>query len=498
MRYRTKLTLLLVMLVVTTSSVLVGLSYWLTRDILVGEIQSKVLSIAATAAVAVDGDLHQQIKTPEDQHSEAYQKLEAQLRRVRNVNRRQDTFIRYIYTMAPQPVSKQYPQGAMFVVDAQEPGPPGNNLKSAVGDPIKYIGEDEDVNALDITQNQIDELFEDMFGEWLSANAPIKDATGRPVAALGVDMAAHDVLAKTQALLRGGLLAMSMALLMALGISLFLSRFVTRSLDQLSRTISRIGDGDLDARVHLQTKDEFGQLGEAVNQMAAALRDRELLMGMLARYLSYQVAEKIIRSGKMPELKGERRKVTVLFLDIRNFTQMADNMDPEAVVELLNQFFERMIDVIFKHKGTLDKFTGDGLMAFFGAPLDDNEQEYHAVCAALHMQQQLKELSRDWQSQGRHAVRIGMGINTGIAVVGNIGSTQRMDYTAIGDTVNLAARLEAATKEHNLDVLISEDTHRGLNHRLKSTHVGEIRVRGYAQPVSAYSVQGFCEPNGEA
>lgn len=493
MRYRTKLTLLLVTLVVATSGVLVGLSYWLTRDILVGEIQSKVLSIAATAAVAVDGDLHQQVNHPEDQDTQAYKTLESQLRVIRNVNRREDTFIRYIYTMAPRPVSPQYPQGAAFIIDAQEATSDGADEKSDVGEPIEYLGDSQKVNTLDIQNNQIDDMFEDKYGTWLSANAPIRNSAGQPVAALGVDLAAHDVLAKTHALLRGGLIAMSVAVILALGVSLFLSRFVTRSLDQLSRTVHQIGDGDLDARVHLQTNDEFGQLGQAVNQMAAALRDRELLKGMLARYLSYQVAEKVIRSGKMPELKGERRKVTVLFLDIRDFTQMADNMPPESVVDLLNQFFERMIEVIFEHKGTLDKFTGDGLMAFFGAPFDDDDQEYNAVCAAMHMQKQLKELGQRWQSQGRHVVRIGMGINTGIAIVGNIGSTQRMDYTAIGDTVNLAARLEAATKEHDLDVLISQETHQGLNSRLHSTHVGDINVRGYAQPVSVYSVDGACE-----
>ena len=488
MRYRTKLTLLLFLLAAITNGALVMLSYFLTRDILVEEIQSKVQSIAATAACTVDGDLHSQIQTVEDQNSDSYRQIETQLRQFRDANRRNDVYIRYVYTMIPKPVSPEFPVGSAIAVDATEAE---SADKSPFGEAIMPLQEQVRPQILDIDAYQIDPIFNDAYGTWLSANAPIRDSQGQAVASLGVDMDVDQVLAKTTLLLRGGMIAMSTSILLAVGISVFLSRRVTRPLETLAATVHRIRDGDLNAHTDLKNKDEFGQLGKAVNDMAKALRDRELLKGTLARYLSHQVAEKVVLSGQMPELKGEQRRVTVLFLDIRNFSNMADRMSPDGVVEILNQFFEQMIEVIFRYHGTLDKFTGDGLMAIFGAPFDDEDQEYHAACAAIEMENELDKLRSKWQAQGRDQLQIGIGIHTGIAIVGNIGSTQRMDYTAIGDTVNLASRLESATKTHDVPILISEQTHAGLHNRFDSAYMDTIRVKGRTEPVPVYTIHGI-------
>ena len=485
MKYRTRLTLLIVTLAMITNGVLVGISYWLTRGILVDEIQSQILSIASTAAVMVDGDLHKQISTKADEDGRAYRELEAQLRQFRDSNRRDDVYIRYVYTMIPAPTTDENPYGAVFVVDAEERD---TGKKSHVGDPVETSS--ENVTPLDITRRQIDDIFVDEYGTWVCANAPIYDANGQAVASLGVDMDVKDVLTKTHLLLKRGLMALAVAGGLAVGISMLLSRHVTRPLDLLTATIQKIGQGDLGARVDLVAQDEFGQVGQAVNDMAAALRDRELLKGALARYLSYQVAEHVIRSGITPDLRGERRKITVLFLDIRNFSDMADGMAPEKVVEILNEFFESMIDIVFKHQGMLDKFTGDGLMAIFGAPFDDERQELHACEAALEMQHELEGLRDRWDAQGREKLKIGMGINTGIAVVGNIGSTQRMDYTAIGDTVNVAARLESATKDHDVSILISQSTHDALGNGFRSSFLADLRVKGHCEPISTYTLEG--------
>lgn len=480
MKYRTKLTLILVTLALITNGVVMGISYFLSRRILLESIQSQVLSIAATAASFIDGDLHAQIRDRADEDSQAYLKLEEQFRRVRNVNRRPDVHIRYVYSMVP---STQVADGAQFVVDGQEHG---SQDKSHVGD--QYVPLTPQIEPFDVNAYRIEPLVKDEFGSFLSANAPIRDSSNQAVAALGVDMATDDVMAKTNLLLWSGLAAVGVATAVAVGLSLVQARFVTRSLDLVSRAVGRIGAGDLEARVELQTKDEFSQLGQAVNQMAAALRDRELLKGALARYLSYQVAESVIREGRMPQLKGERRKITVMFLDIRNFTALSEKIAPEKVVQLLNQCFEKLIDVVFKHKGTLDKFTGDGLMAIFGAPFDDDQQELHAVSAALEMQDALKELRQKWQADdNHHPIKVGIGINTGFAIVGNIGSNQRMDYTAIGDAVNIAARLESATKDHQANILVSETTYQALSaHFMK--YIGAIQLKGMSHPVPTYSV----------
>ncbi len=472
---------------VVTSGVLLAISHRLARQILVEEIQSKVLSIAATAGALMDGDLHRQLARPEDQNSAAYTQLEAEFRRVRDANRRDDIFIRYVYSLVP---TDKYESEIAYVVDAEEAG---SGDKSDLGDVCE--AKPGTMQVLDISAYQIDEMVEDDFGLWLSANAPIYDHAGEPVAALGVDFAAHDVLAKTNALLWSGLAAMGVAVGLAVGLSLFLSRHVSRPLDRLADTVKQIGRGDLNAQARLTANDEFGEMSDAIDGMTAGLRERELLKGVLTRYLSYQVAEKVIRSGVVPELKGERRPITVLFLDIREFTAMADRMSSEEVVALLNEFFERMIDVIFQGQGTLDKFTGDGLMALYGAPLEDAGQAEHAVEAAVRMQVEMRKLVARWEEQGRHRslFSMGIGINSGAATVGNIGSTQRMDYTAIGDTVNLASRLETATKEFDVDILISESTYQAVKGKFKTKSLGKISVKGRADPVSVYAVLDHVE-----
>lgn len=179
----------------------------------------------------------------------------------------------------------------------------------------------------------------------------------------------------------------------------------------------------------------------------------------------------------------------MLFSDIREFTASSENMRPEDVVTILNEYFEKMVEVVVRHTGTVDKFIGDGLMAFFGVPEEDNFQEEHAVHAALEMQQELCKLNEKWSAEGRSPLRIGIGINSGNAIVGNIGSAQRLEYTAIGDTVNLAARLETATKEFGVDVLISEYTFNSLKGSpFKIERKGEAKVKGRADSVVVYSI----------
>jgi adenylate cyclase len=159
------------------------------------------------------------------------------------------------------------------------------------------------------------------------------------------------------------------------------------------------------------------------------------------------------------------------------------------VVEILNEYFERMVDVIFRNRGTLDKFIADGLMVFFGAPVEDPQQEEHAVRTAIEMQQALRELDEKWSADARPTLRIGIGIRSGAAIVGNIGASRRMEYTAIGDTVNLASRLETATREHEADILISESTHASVAGMFGTRSIGPIRVKGRSEPVVAYGVE---------
>lgn len=478
MQYRSKLMLYLVLVAVVTNSLSVAIIYTLARRDLFQQLGSEALSIASTIAAAVDGDLHKAIHTRADEASPEYLKLRDLLRRLRDANRRSDTYVKFVNTFTLAPFD---PNVIVYGVDAEE----SSADMSHVGDVYRYAGS----RKILIDQRQVDQtLTRDQWGEWLVANAPVRDSSGKITAALAVYIADQEVYRQLRPLILSGLLGLGLAVAVALGSSFMLSGRVSRPLLALRRAVEAIGSGDLDTKVELQTGDEFGSVAGALNNMAAGLRERERVKSALGRYVSQQVVDGVLSSSEMPSLRGDRRRVTVLFCDIRGFTSMSENMRPESVVEFLNEYFERMVEIVMRNQGTLDKFIGDGLMVIFGAPVEDPYQEEHAVRSALEMQQEFSQLSKKWELQGRSA-RIGVGINSGNAIVGNIGSTRRMEYTAIGDTVNLASRLESATKELGVDILISEYTYNAVRGAFKTNRMGSIQIKGRTDPVQTYSVE---------
>lgn len=281
-------------------------------------------------------------------------------------------------------------------------------------------------------------------------------------------------------------LIVAVTLIAGLIAAFFLAHFITRSLHKISVCVQHIGEGDLNVRVPVESEDEFGSLAIAINQMAKGLAEHERLKLGFMRYVSKPIMEKILASDI--NLKGERRRITVLFSDIREFTAFAERIDPEEVVSVLNEYFEEMFQVIFAHNGTLDKIIGDALMVEFGAPLDDPFQEKNAIETAIEMQKALERLCDRWQSKGRPRLKMGIGIHSGPAIVGNVGTDLRMDYTAIGDTVNVAAHLEAATKEHNASILISAATVDRVEGLFHVRTIGPIRLPGRGASIDVFTI----------
>jgi len=481
MAYQKKLTLLLVAVSVFSCGMSAGLSYYKIRSLLLDQIRSKALSIATTAAALLDGNAHNEIRTRTDESSLPYREFALTLRKVRDANRRPDVFIKNVYTLRNSQLS---PRIVEFVVDAEEKA----EDFSHVGD--IYKGSTEDPTNL--RDPQVDKVFtHDQWGDWLSATVPIKDNSGRPVGALGLDAQAADVRAKLQELLVTNLAAVALASGIAALISWQASKRVCRPLQELRRAAEEFRTGKFDRKVQVETKDEFGELARSMNDMAAGIKERETIKAAFARYVSQEVLEKILSSGSTSALKGERRRITVLFSDIRGFTAMAETMAPEEVVSFLDDYFERMIEIIFRNHGTLDKFLGDGLMAIFGAPADDQFQEEHAARAAIEMQTELQNLSGRLEQEGQPPIRIGIGINSGSAVVGNVGSAMRMEYTAIGDTVNVAARLETLTRELSADILASESTYDSVRHLVGAREMGPVSIKGRLHPVMCYAIDSL-------
>jgi adenylate cyclase len=209
---------------------------------------------------------------------------------------------------------------------------------------------------------------------------------------------------------------------------------------------------------------------------------------LFGQYVSKDVYERLVANPSLARLGGQRREMTVLFSDIRGFTTVSERGEPEEIVKLLNEYFTCMVDIVFRHRGTVDKFVGDMVMALFGAPLDDPAHADHAVDAALEMVTELQRLNDGWKAAGRPELDIGIGINTGVMVAGNIGSDAIMSYTVIGDAVNLGSRLESLNKQYGTRIIISGHTRTSLQKPYLFRPLGEVVVKGKSQPVAIFEV----------
>lgn len=240
-------------------------------------------------------------------------------------------------------------------------------------------------------------------------------------------------------------------------------------------------------------------LSAFANQAAVAIanaklfddvRREERLRTSLQRYLSPNVVDEMVqKNSDNMTIGGEKKKVTILFCDIRGFTTLTEKEPVETIVSLLNEYFSAMSDVIFANHGTLDKFIGDAIMAIYGAPLELAEGPYKCVKTAIEMRNKLTLLNEKWKAEKKPQIQVGYGINTGEAIVGNIGSERRMEYTAIGDMVNVAARVEGETE--GSQIFITEETFKELGNKVTVKKLKPVSLKGKSTKVQIYEVTGL-------
>jgi adenylate cyclase len=209
------------------------------------------------------------------------------------------------------------------------------------------------------------------------------------------------------------------------------------------------------------------------------------------RYMTQELAEQLLENPDAAKMGGDRKEVSVLFSDMRSYTTLTENLKAEEVVEMLNDYFEQMVDAVFQYKGTLDKYIGDAIMAVFGSPLPLGDHEWMAVQTALDMRHRLIHFNLRRVAKQQPPIRIGIGINSDIVISGNIGSSKRMEFTAIGDGVNLSSRLESASKQYGTDIIISESTYRPCADRVWVRELDYIKVKGKDKPVKIYELLGL-------
>lgn len=301
---------------------------------------------------------------------------------------------------------------------------------------------------------------------------------------------------------------LSLAVVIAVGLSIFVARsVVSQPLQELGSAMNRVRKGNLDVSIPVVSSDEIGFMADGFNRMVSGLRERDLIRDTFGSYLSPEVVSEILSSPAGVNLGGELRDVTILVADLRGFTSLTAAVAPEAVVKILNRFLEKMVEIIVRYGGTIDEFTGDGILAFFGAPRRMNDAPTRAVQCSIDMQHAMiglnEGLERDLviraggtKEQGlgsspnsflrRPTLRMGIAINKGPLIVGNIGCEQRKKYGAVGTPINAAFRMEQIARGG--EILLSEEVYKSVENSIDAQAMPGVELKGIDQPVTLYSL----------
>jgi len=298
---------------------------------------------------------------------------------------------------------------------------------------------------------------------------------------------------------------LGLTLIAAAGLILLFIKKLTDPIGNVVQTMKNIiTSNDLSRRVRVEYDDEIGYLATWFNRMVQDLElaynqvkkyayrsvlaknSEERIRHIFQKYVPGEIIDEVMKTKGEKLLVGKKQLATILFSDIRSFTSISERLSAEELVKSLNTYFNIMVGIIIEHKGTIDKFIGDAIMAIYGAPVKYDDDPLQAVYTALEMIGALGDFNKKQVRMGRPTFRIGVGLNTGEVIVGNIGSNQKLDYTCIGDAVNLASRLEGLTKMYGVPIIISEYTNTFTRDSIPSREIDAVRVKGKIQPVKIY------------
>jgi adenylate cyclase len=298
---------------------------------------------------------------------------------------------------------------------------------------------------------------------------------------------------------RDAILVVGLVLAIMLFFVPFISGSLTSQLAKLVRLIDVISKGNFDVNASGQIRslfrDEVNTLANAFDQMTAGLKERDKVKGLFMKFHGSSVTEDILKGEG--GLKGQRKDVMVFFSDIRGFTAYSEKRDPEEIVEMLNEYFAIMVGVINKQGGVVDKFIGDAIMAIWGAPHSNEKDAHNALMACLLMRKGLEDLNVRRIEAGKSPLMIGMGLHSGSAISGTIGSNERMEYTVIGNTVNTTSRIEASTKSFGTDLLVTEEVVNRVGDDFWVEYVGSAELKGRSEDIKLYKVRGYKAENGK-
>ncbi len=320
---------------------------------------------------------------------------------------------------------------------------------------------------------------------------PVTSQLPKPLFAL-MQRSYDEALAPLRALRQRIVIIGTAGLLGALLIGVGLAGGIIAPLQELVAGMREVLRGNLQYRSRIERRDELGFIAKSFNEMIDGLEERELIRDTFGRFVSHDVAEAVL-TGRVP-LQGERRDVSILFQDIRGFTSLSERLDPAVLLRLLNQFFTEVVAAVEAEGGVVKQFLGDGVMALFGAPQPHVDHAERAVRAALGIASRLQGLNETLEKQGLGPLEIGVGVHSGPVVAGLIGPDNRIEYGVVGDPVNLAARIEALTREMQATILVSREIAAQLGPTFTLGRTATMLVKGKSQPVEVIEVLSLCQP----
>lgn len=307
---------------------------------------------------------------------------------------------------------------------------------------------------------------------------------------VGTVLPKHEMFAKVESLHHQTAILAALGIGLLVALSLLVARSISRPLRKMAVEAVRVGQGDLDIDLSsIRTTDEVGQLARAFTAMTEGLKDRERIKDTFGRYLTQEVVKRLLESKEGLKLGGETRNISMMMSDLRGFTALTSSMKPEDVITFLNRYLGKMLEIILDHHGIIDEIIGDGILAFFGAPETLENHPELAVACALKMQIAMQEINSQNEADGLPHLEMGVAVNTGVVIVGNIGSEKRAKYGAVGSQVNFTGRLESFTVGGQ--VLISQATYESVSQKLDIRDALDVEMKGVPGKVKLYDVRGI-------
>ncbi|MCL4540568.1 MAG: HAMP domain-containing protein, partial [Bacteroidetes bacterium] len=307
---------------------------------------------------------------------------------------------------------------------------------------------------------------------------------------LAATLPKNELFAEVEALFRTTILLAGLGVILLVFASVLVARSISRPLRRMASETVKVANGDLDIDLtEIKSVDEVGQLARAFTRMTEGLKDRDRIKDTFGRYLTQEVVKRLLDSKDGLKLGGEIRELSIMMSDLRGFTALTSTMIPEQIIKFLNRYLGKMVDIILDHHGIIDEIIGDGILAFFGAPEALENHPELAVACALKMQLAMEDINRQNEADGLPQLEMGVAVNTGEVVVGNIGSEKRAKYGAVGAQVNFTGRVESFTVGGQ--VLVSRGTYERLAEKLDVKQILDVEMKGVPGKVKLYDIKGI-------